>query len=128
MRRKKQNAVRQDVKESAREAASRLAGKGLCSDLNQWSLEGGTCLKIRVSQCVLWWRHGRVRGRGDLDPFAASEMLQMVRFSLQHPGSPPGKGHLPEECAFYPAVAPRAGSRLSLGLCPPDPASPCCLS
>lgn len=53
MRRKKQNAVRQDVKESARDAATRLAGKVLCSDLNQWSLEGGMRLKVQVSQCVI---------------------------------------------------------------------------
>lgn len=53
MKRKKQTALRQDVKESALETISRLAGKVLCSHLNQWSLEGGTCLKVQVSRCVL---------------------------------------------------------------------------
>lgn len=65
MKKKKQTAVRQDVKESTLETISRLAGKVLCSDLNQWSLEGGTCLKVQVSQCVLQMvENRRVRGRG----------------------------------------------------------------
>lgn len=92
MRRKKQNAVRQDVKESAHDAATRLAGKVLCSDLNQWSLEGGTSLKVQMSQCVTDGRDMEKLGEGGnltlILLFAASEMLQVVRCSLQHSGSP----------------------------------------
>lgn len=54
MRRKKQNAVRQDVKESAHEAASRVAGKVLCSDFGPvefgvWHVSEGSSVPVCVT-------------------------------------------------------------------------------
>lgn len=53
-------------------------------------------------------------GERALDPIlllAASEMLQVVRYSFQLSGSPV-KGTSGKNVLFSPAVTPRAGSRL----------------
>lgn len=54
MKRKKQNAVGQDVKESAREAASRVAGIVLCSDFGPvefgvWHVSEGSSVPVCVT-------------------------------------------------------------------------------
>lgn len=92
----------QDAKESAGEAVSRLDGKELCSDLNQWSLEGDVCLKVQVP-CVRVTVDGDREGWGKgLDPHPSPCCLgdaQVVRFApaLREPS----QGHLPGRMCFF---------------------------
>lgn len=86
--------------------------------------EGSSAL-VCVLQLV---ETGKGWGRGHLTLIlllAASEMPQAVRYSLQLSGSPV-KGTSGKNVLFFPAVTPRAGSRLSFELFP-RPSSPCCL-
>lgn len=85
-------------------------------------------LKVQVSQCVTDGRDMERLGEGGnltlILLFAASEMLQVVRCSLQHSGSPVKGTSRKNVVFFYPAVTPRAGSRLFLLTLPHRAACP----
>lgn len=56
--------------------ALRLDGEELRSDLDQWSFEGGTCLKVQVSQVVLQLvETGKGWGKGARDPHPSLRCL-----------------------------------------------------